>query len=59
MPSDLLSFNHASRFCCAPLSAIPAGMVSHYQPADVLSLTGHAFWYGASLSAMPAGVVPH
>ena len=50
MPADILSLNIAILLGCASLSAIPAGMVSHYYCAC---------WYGVSLSAMPAGVVPH
>ena len=48
------SFLHAC-WCCVSLFAIPACMVSHYQPCLlVCSLTiGHAFWCDASLSAMP------
>ena len=43
------------------LSAISAGIVSHYQPCLLVwwIIIGHAFWFGTSLSAMPAGVVPH
>ena len=64
------SFLHAC-WCCVSLFAIPACMVSHYQPCLLVwSLTiGHAFWCDASLSAMPlvccltignaSGVVPH
>ena len=54
------SILHVS-WCCASLSAIPVGMVSHYQPCLlVCCLTiGHTFWRGASLSTMPNGVVPH
>ena len=46
---------------CASLSAIPAGMVSHYQLCLLAwcFIIGHAFWFGTSLSAMPVGVVPH
>ena len=43
------------------LSAVSAGMVSHYQPCLLVScfIIDHAFWYGTSLSAMLVGVVPH
>ena len=46
---------------CASLSAIPAGMVTHYQPCLLLwCLTiSRAFWHGASLWVMPFGLVPH
>ena len=61
-------------WCCASLSSIPAGMVSHYQPCLLVShyqpcllvshyqlcfIIGHEFWFGTSLSAMPVGVVAH
>ena len=38
---------------CVSLSAIPAGMVSHYQPCLLVwwIIMGHAFWFGTSLSA--------
>ena len=54
------SFLHAC-WCCVSLFAIPACMVSHYQPCLLLcSLTiGHAFRCDASLSAMPSGVLSH
>ena len=71
----LLTFCHSIlHVCwrCASLSAIPAGMVSHFHamPAGMVShyqpclmvwwiIIGHAFWFGSSLSAMPVGVVPH
>ena len=43
------------------LSAVPAGMVSHYQLCLLAwsFIIGHAFWFGTSLSAMSVGVVPH
>ena len=43
------------------LSAVPAGMVSRYQPCLLAwyFIIGHAFWFGTSLSAMYVGVVPH
>ena len=43
------------------LSAVPAGMVSHYQPCLLAwcFIIGHAFWFGTSRSAMTVGVVPH
>ena len=46
---------------CASLSAIPAGMVSHFQPCLLVKcLTiSRVCWYSVSLSAMPAGVVNH
>ena len=58
---------------CASLSAIPAGMVSLYQPCLLVYMVshyqlcllawcfiiGHAFRFGTSLSTMPVGVVPH
>ena len=61
MPADLLSLNTALCWRCASLSAIPAGMVSHYQPCLLVLcfIIGHAFSFGVSLSAMPVGVVPH
>ena len=54
------SFLHAC-WCCASLSAIPACMVSHYQPCLLVwSLTiGHAFWCDASLSAISSGVLSY
>ena len=60
LPIFYHSFLHAC-WCCVSLFAIPACMVSHYQPCLlVLSLTiGHAFWCDPSLSTMPIGVVPH
>ena len=60
LPIFYHSFLHAC-WCCVSLFAIPACMVSHYQPCLLVwSLTiGHAFWCDASLSAMPSGVVPH
>ena len=46
---------------CASQSAIPAGMVSHYQPCLLVwCLTiSPACWCGASLFVMPFGFVPH
>ena len=43
------------------LSALLAGMVSHYQPCLLVwyFIIGHAFWFASSLSAMHVGVVPH
>ena len=74
-PACLLTFCHSILyFCwrCASLSAIPAGMVSHYQLCLLVwcltishtcwcgaSYIGHAFSFGTSLSAMPVGVVAH
>ena len=60
----LLTFCHSIlHVCwrCASQSAIPAGMVSHYQSCLVVwcFTIGHAFLFGTSLSAMPVGVVPH
>ena len=68
----LLSFNIACElalcfsicYTCwygVSLSAVSAGMVSHYQPCLLvwLIIKDHAFWFGTSLSAMPVGVVPH
>ena len=65
-------FCHSILHVCWLLPAIPAGMVSHYQPCLLVwCLTiGHIcwcgthyksclLWYGASPSAMPVGVVPH
>ena len=48
-------------WCGVSLSAVPAGMVSHYWPyLLVWCLTiGCACWYGVSLSAVPAGLVSH
>ena len=52
-----------SRACLygVSLSAMPAGIVCHYQPCLLAwcFIIGHAFWFGTSLSAMPVGVVPH
>ena len=52
-----------TQYClrCASLSAIPAGMVSHYQPYLWVwwIIIGHTFWFGTSILAMPVGVVPH
>ena len=58
----LLTFCHSIlHVCwrCASLSAIPAVMVSHYQPCLLVwCLTiSCACWYGISLSAVPAGMV--
>ena len=60
LPIFYHSFLHAC-WCCVSLFAIPASMVSHYQPCLLVwSLTiGHAFWCDASLSAMPSGVLSH
>ena len=60
----LLTFCHSIlHVCwrCASLSAIPACMVSHYQPCLLVwcFIIGHAFCFGAPLTAMPVGVVPH
>ena len=60
----LLIFCHSTLHVyrrCASLSAIPASMMSRYQPCLLVwFLTiGHVFWCGASLSAVSAGVVPH
>ena len=62
----LLAFWHSILHVCwhcasLSLSAIPAGMMSHYQPCLLVwwIIIGHAFWFGTSLSAMPVGVVPH
>ena len=48
-------------WCCVSLSAIPSGVVSHYQLCLLMwcLFKGHAFWRGASLSATPVGVVSH
>ena len=51
MPADLLSLNSACLLAVCFFFAIPAGMVSHYQPCLLV--------YGLSLSAVPAGVVLH
>ena len=72
MPTDLLSLNIACLlvlclsicYTCwygVSLSAVSAGMVSHYQPCLLVwwIFIGHAFWFGTALSAMPVGVVPH
>ena len=50
---DACSILHVS-WCCASLSAIPVGMVSHYQPCLLVGcLTiGHTFWCGASMLAL-------
>ena len=58
LPIFYHSFLHAC-CSCSSLSAIPACMVSHYQPCLLVwSLTiGHAFWCDVSLSAMPSGVL--
>ena len=50
-----------TRWCGASLSAIPAGVLPHYQPClHVWCLPiGHAVWCGALLSAMHAVVLPH
>ena len=60
LPIFYHSFLHAC-WCCLSIFAIPACMVSHYQPCLLVwSLTiGHAFWCDASLSAMPSCVMPH
>ena len=60
LPIFYHSFLHAC-WCCVSLFAIPACMVSHYQPCLLVwSLAiGHAFWCNASLSAMPSGVLSH
>ena len=60
LPIFYHSFLHAC-WCCVSLFAIPACMVSHYQPCLLVwSLTiGHAFWFDASLSAMLSGVLSH
>ena len=52
LPIFYHSFLHA-RWCFVSLFAIPACMVSHYQPCLLVwSLTiGHAFWCDASLTA--------
>ena len=60
----LLTFCHSILHVCwrsVFLSAIHAGMVSHYQPCLLAwcFIIGHAFWFGTSLSAIPSGVVPH
>ena len=54
------SFLYAS-WCSASLSAIPACMVSHYQPCLLYwsLIICHAFWCDVSLSTMPIGVVTH
>ena len=54
------SFLHAC-WCCVYLFAIPACMVSHYQPCLLVwsLIIAHAFWCDASLSAMPSGVLSH
>ena len=72
MPSDLLPLNivclmalcFSICYTCwygVSLSAVSAGMVSHYQPCLLVwcFIIDHAFWFGTSLSAMPVGVVPH
>ena len=48
-------------WCCVSLSAIPSGVVSHYQLCLLMwcLFKGNAFWRGASLSATPVGVVSH
>ena len=58
MPADLIL--HA-RWCGASLSAMPAGVLPHYQPCLLVwcHTIDHAVWRGASLSAMHAGVLPH
>ena len=58
----LLIFYHSilHAWCCASLSAIPACMVSHYQPFLLqwcLTIC-HAFGCDASRSTMPSGVLP-
>ena len=60
LPIFYPSFLHAC-WCCVSLFAIPACMVSHYQPGLLVwGLTiGHAFWYDAFLSAMPSVVLSH
>ena len=60
LPIFYHSFLHAC-WCCVSLFAIPACMVSHYQPCLLVrSLTiVHAFWCDASLLAMPSGVLSH
>ena len=59
MHADLLPLIPACLLVCVSLFAIPACMVSHYQPCLLVwSLNiGHAFWFDASLSAMPSGVL--
>ena len=72
MPADLLSLNIACLlalcfsicYTCwygVSLSAMSAGIVSHYQPCLLVwcLIIGRVFWFGTSLSAMPAVVVPH
>ena len=78
MPADHLSLNIACLlavcfsicYTCwygVCLSAVPAGMVSHYQPCLLAwyFIIRHAFWFRtacwccASLYVMPSGVVPH
>ena len=58
LPIFYHSFLYAC-WCCVYLFAVPAFMVSHYQPCLLVwSLTiVHAFWSDASLSAMPSGVL--
>ena len=72
MPADLLPLNIAFLlalcfsicYTCwygVSLSAVSAGMVSHFQPCLLVwcLILGHVFSFGSSLSAMPVGVVPH
>ena len=64
LPARMPIFYHSvipSRLCGAFLAAMPAGVLSYYQPCLLVwCLTiAHAFWSGASLSVMPAGVLPH
>ena len=72
MPVDLLPLNIACLlavcfsicYTCwygVSLSAVPAGMVSNYQPCLLVwcFIIGHAFWCSASLMVMSSGVVPH
>ena len=60
LPIFYHSFLHAC-WCCSSLSAIPACMVSHYQPFLLVwsLIICHALWCDVSLSAMPSGVLSH
>ena len=60
LPIFYHSFLYAC-WCCVSLFAIPACMVSHYQPCLLVwsLIIAHAFWCDVSLSAMPSGVMPH
>ena len=60
-----LTISRACWYSCS-LSAVPAGMVSHYQPCLLVwyltircFIKGHVIWFGTLLSALHVCVVPH